>query len=614
MPFKGWMDVPIRYRRLMWPPRRHRAPPAVAPTNTDLGGDDRMKDTNPLERYLVPVRRWWVVLAGALVLGVIGVWLTLPEPPGEPTEEELADPEITFRATHVLLQNIDSPAATNFELVTLLARQGDLTNRVVERMDGRVTTGDVDAVELEPNANIGTLSITVVQPRPDLAGELATVFAEELNDLLQDRDVEAREASIEAGTRRLANLSDRIEDLEEEIAGLPEGNLDRRLLEAELDVLIDQYAAQQQELRRLTDQQAVPIQPFETLQEPSPVSTAALQGPATLEIPEDRAARFALGGVLAIFLGLGVVFLIDYVDTRIRTRREAEDAFGLPVIAELPRRSSKQRSLHPIPVRTEPDGVTSEAIRSLRLSILVAPTWHLSGEVPAGNDAVGSVAAVTEHEAPRSLVVTSPLTGDGKTTLVTNLAASFSSADQRVLVVDCDFRRPAIADLLGVKAGKGLRDLEDPYEQPLKDLVVATSLRGVELVRAAGEPGIAPAWFISHSASIVEQAVELADVVIFDSGPLLLTNEALALIPSVETTLLVARAGKITFSQARDAVERLTRVSANVAGVALVGAEGNRRYGYYEPAPKAEYGAGRSVDGAKPDSPIRPAKQQAAQQ
>ena len=553
----------------------------LAPADVDLGGDERMKDTNPLDRYLTPLRRWWPVPVAALALGLAVAWFTLPEPPAEPTPEELADPTITYRATHVLFRNADYPTSVNFDLVELFARQGDLTNRVVERMDGEVTPGEVDAVSLDPNNNIGTLSVTAVQPTPELAGELATTYADELNELVLERDETQRESRIASSQERLESLSDRIQDREEEIAGLPEGDLDRRLLEAELDVLIDQYAQLQQEVRRLTDQQVAPALPFETIQEPSPVATTGPAGPTTFEVPEGRAARFALGGVLAFVLGIGAVFAIDHLDTRVRSRRDAEDAFGLPVVAELPRRSAKERSLEPLPVRSEPSGATAEAVRALRLSVLVSPTWHLSGQVPTGSDAIGSVAAITDHQPPRSLLVTSPLTGDGKTTLVANLAASFADADQRVLVIDCDFRRPAVAEMLGVSGGEGLRDITDPHEQPLKDLVMATRLSGIELVRS-GAPGVAPPWFVGHSSTIVEQAEELADIVLFDTGPLLLTNEALALIPAVDTTLLITQAGKVTFAQVRDTMERLSRVSADVSGVALVGSDGRRRYGYYE--------------------------------
>jgi hypothetical protein len=70
----------------------------------------------------------------------------------------------------------------------LLARQGDLTNRVVERLDGEVTAMDVDAVTLEPNDQHRHALVTAIQPDPDVASRLATTFAEELTTLLAERN------------------------------------------------------------------------------------------------------------------------------------------------------------------------------------------------------------------------------------------------------------------------------------------------------------------------------------------------------------------------------------------------------------------------------------------
>jgi hypothetical protein len=135
--------------------------------------------------------------------------------------------------------------------------------------------------------------------------------------------------------------------------------------------------------------------------------------------------------------------------------------------------------------------------------------------------------------------------------------------------------------LHGAEAGDGLREQAIPDEKPLEDLVVGTAVDGVRLVRS-GRPGIAPSWFLTRSVTIVDQAVELADIVLFDTGPLPLTHEAETLIPNVDCTLLVTKGGRLTWDAAREAMKRLTRVRASVAGVVLVGGEGVRRYGYYE--------------------------------
>jgi capsular exopolysaccharide synthesis family protein len=547
-----------------------------------------MDDVSPLARYLVPLRRWWAVMAGALVVGLAVAWVTLPEPPREPTAEEIAEGDLTFRATNLVLRNEQSPSAASFDLVLLLARQGELAHRVAERMEGAVSTLDVDAVELEADRDVGTMAIRVLHQDPDVAVELATVYAEELNALLHERAQGQTDRELERARERQAAVEARIQSVEEELAGLPPEDLDRRLVEAELDALIEEYGrlgaqAQALEARRIEDDPA-----FETLQPPVAVSAQLPEEVPTLAPPEEPLARFALAVVLALLGGFAVVMAIDRLDTRIRTRRDAEEAFGLPVVAELPHRSRKQRELHPLPVTSDPDGATAEVLRTLRLAVTMSPIWRLAGQAPAHDGApVGTVAPVSDHDPPRTLVVTSPLTGDGKTNVVAGLATSFAESGHRVLVIDCDFRRPAVPDLLGAEEGRGLRDMRNPEEEPLKDLVVSTKVEGVTLVRS-GKPGIAPAWFLTHAKLMIEQATELADVVLFDTGPLPLTNEASTLVPVADSSLVVIRGSKLTRERARDTVERLARVGASVAGVVLVGAERSPRYGYYETKPEPD--------------------------
>jgi capsular exopolysaccharide synthesis family protein len=536
-----------------------------------------MNEVNPLARYIVPLRRWWFVVAGAVVLALGVTFFTLPDTPDEPTEDQLADPDLTFRASYLLIRNEASPEPINFDLVELLARQGDLTNRVLERMDGQIATRDVDEVDLVTDPELGTISITAIQPTPALAGGLASTYAEELQAIIDGRAADSLQQSLERIEARLQDLGPDIAELENEVAAMPPGDLDRRLAEAELEVLIEEFAINQSEARTL-QQRLTSLEPqFETLQEPEPVSTEL--DDALIALPRAAVPRLAIGGLLGLLAGGLLAILIARVDTRVRTREDAEGAFGLPVIAEVPLRSAEHRDEHPVPVATEPDGGVAEVFRSLRLSIMLAPVWRLSGGAPSSNGSVGTVAPLTGSD-PSTLVVTSPGTGDGKSTTVANLAASFAESGSSVLVVDCDFRRPAVGELLGVQGGPGLRDLGGVDAATLQELVVATEIAGISMVRS-GSAGIAPAWFLSSAQKLVTGADELADVVIFDTGPLGLTNEATALIPAVDATVLVDRAGRVSVEQARRTVQELTRVGAKMAGVVLVGANSSRGYGYY---------------------------------
>jgi Mrp family chromosome partitioning ATPase len=531
---------------------------------------------SPLARYLVPVRRWWWVIL-ALVLAGMGVaWITMPE---QLTDEEIASEATRFRATHLLIRNDEAPAQLSFDLVLLLAEQGDVENRVITLLGDEVPVDDVRAVTVEANPTVATISITAVARTPDQASTLASTFAQQLVAFLDERTLSTLDSDLASVTSRLEQLEAEIDQVQTEIEALPEDDLDRRLLEAELNGMVDEFARLRSQERSLLTQRAGVAESFVTLQEPSPVPADA-EGLAGLGFPTAPATRLPLAALLAAVLGIIVALSIDYLEMRIRTRRQAEDAFGLPVLAEIPSRKRREIATAPIPAHTDPGGIIAEVLRSLRLSIQLAPTWHLTSlSRDDGEGAVGTKSPVKLAEEPRSLVVTSPLTGDGKSSLVANLAASLAEGGKRVLVVDCDFRRPAVGALLDIVPGVGLRELAHATERPLLDLASPTVVPNVAMVRS-GSRGVTPSWFMAEAGTLVAEALEIADIVLFDTGPITLTNEASALLPHVDTSIIVARAGRVATDQARATIEHFTQVDARVSGIVLVGAESRRRYGY----------------------------------
>lgn len=542
-------------------------------------------DANPLTRYLVPLRRWWPILAGTVALGLVIAWVSLPDAAEVPSPEELADPEVAYQATEILIRARETPTTSNFDLVVLLIQQGEVANRVVDAMDGEVDIDDVQAVEVTADGSLGTLSITAVQPTPERSVALVDTYARAVTDFFDERADASLQEHIDRTTSRLATIDDRIRDLEGEIATLPPDDVDRRLLEAEVEVLIDQYAVLQAEARDLRTQDPGGAPTFETLQGPVAVSTSASILPETFDVPESGPARFVIAIIAALLIGAALIFAVDWVDTRVRTRRDAEEWFGLPVIAELPRRSRKERSETPLPAHGDPMSHAAEAFRTLRLAVQNSPIWHLNRSTPTSNGSVGSSAPVAGGQR-RTVLVTSSQIGEGKSTVAANLAVTFAEAGREVLIIDCDFRRSTLPALLGLKDGAGLRDLPGPQAQDIAGLVRTTPIKNVRVI-ASGSPGITPSWFLSDARELVEHAQDLADIVIFDAGPLLATNEASALIPHVDTLVLVARSGRIARDQATRTTEHLARLSAKVSGIAIVGAEGTRHYGYYEPIRKA---------------------------
>jgi capsular exopolysaccharide synthesis family protein len=538
---------------------------------------------SPLARYLVPLQRWWPVIVGALALGLVGAWLTLPSGPASDPEAGAIDPNVAYEATHLLVRGRPTPATENLELVALLASQGEIPQVVEATLGDEVEPGAVAAATVEPNTNLGTLGVTAVQPRAEQAERLATAYAEAIIEYFDGQAEGAQQARIDSLTQQLVSVETRIRELQGVLAGLDENSVEYGLAEAELNVATEQYGLLQNDLRDLTTGASEAQSVFVTLQEPVAVSTALLDE-GGFEVPEDSRARFAIAVALALALGVGAAFALDWLDARIRTRDQAEEAFGLPVIADIPRRTRADRNMHPVPVFTDPGSVTAETFRALRLHVLRSPRWRLDQPAPAASldGAVGTASPVGAEDQPRVLLVSSARDGEGKSTVAANLAASIAETGKRVLLVDCDFRRPTVGELLGVPAGPGLRELRELDGRHFAKAIVPTQVPNLALLRS-GSAGIAPSWFLVESDWVVDQARDLADIVVIDSGPLIATNEAATLVGSVDALVLTTLSGRVTRSQARRATEQLTRLGALVSGVVLIGAEGGRRYGYYEP-------------------------------
>lgn len=303
-----------------------------------------------------------------------------------------------------------------------------------------------------------------------------------------------------------------------------------------------------------------------------------------------------LGGFLGLLLGLGIAFLREHLDDRVRSREDVEAITGLPVLAELPFDQGSAKDPARLAVLTQPRGALSEATRSLRTSI-----GFLGVETPL-----------------RRVLVTSAEKGDGKSLVSANLAATYAQAGFRTILVDADLRNPRLHAVLGgydrelLAAGESLDGLSslvtalasgpsvsartnggngnangnghangngngkehvddvfvptDPTHR--RALVQAALLRTAVpnlLFLPAGPPPPNPAELLGSrfTVEILEALSQIADVVILDVPPLLPVTDAAVLAPRVDGVVMVAAVGEAHRSalrRARTALGDGTRV------------------------------------------------------
>ncbi len=206
----------------------------------------------------------------------------------------------------------------------------------------------------------------------------------------------------------------------------------------------------------------------------------------------------------------------------------------------------------------EPASAAAEAYRTLRTNILFSSLDH-----PL-----------------HTLLVTSTAPDEGRSVILANLAVTMAQAEQRVLLVDCDLRRPSLHTLFGLSNEHGLTStMLEQGEGPLP--LQASGVPGLSLLTSGPLPP-RPADLLGsrRMAALIERMRAEADIVLFDTPPVVAVSDAAVLAPRVDGVLLVLQAGRTRRDRAREARQQLEQVKAHLVGVVLNGARLERSYRY----------------------------------
>ncbi len=276
-----------------------------------------------------------------------------------------------------------------------------------------------------------------------------------------------------------------------------------------------------------------------------------------------------LGAVLGLLLGLGVAFLLERLDRRIREPKDLEAIYGLPLLGVVPESAALSRS-----ARSKKDA--REALPASE-----AEAFHLIR---------AHLRYFNVDRELRTLLVASAAPGDGKTTVARHLAGAAARMGARVLLLEADLRRPTIAQQLDVSSGPGVCDV----------LIGAVSLseatQTIDLDSTSGDGGgrmfdvlVAGAALVpnpgelieSHAMeSLLEQAKAKYDLVVIDTPPLTAVSDAFPLLRKVDGVIIVGRVGRNRRDVAQRLHETLTGAGAPLLGVVANGFKQGRRGGY----------------------------------
>ena len=507
-------------------------------------------------------RRWYFLVLGAVVAAAVG-FLTAP---GEGTRA------VSYEATNTLLTNPNAVTSISLDQAALLVTTGAVPEQVADQLGRR---GSVAAVT---DLTTQSLTISAEGSSPAEAEETANAYTDTLLDSLNDDATSAYELSISAAEAEADAAAADVAAIEQQLQTLPPEASERVLLQAQLQAAASGHTLALENLRVL-EAQGVPAAPLEVI-ERAPADQVNAGG---VTLPDAKPQRAVLLGIFGLLLGIAGAVVADRLETRIRGKHDAETAFGVPVIAEIPPLPGRGHGNELFAI-TRPSIPLVEAYRSLRTVVLYsAATAGRPEHLTNGHNPDRKVGAAqhADHES-QVVLVTSPGAGEGKTTTSAHLAALLAEVGKTVLVVSADFRRPRVHEYFGTPREPGLSDvLTGQTELSLGDLDMQTTVPGVRLL-PSGSPVTNPAPFLRETAQLIAAARKVFDYVLVDTAPLLVANDATELAGVADTVIVLARADRTSRDAARRAMEVLERVEAPVLGIVVIAANDTpTAYSYY---------------------------------
>lgn len=512
--------------------------------------------------YLAPILKWWwLLLAAAALAGVTSYMIVRDQPP-----------VFNSRTTLLIGQTLSqtNPSSNEFWLNQQLSGlYSDMAYRepIQQGVKEKLGMDWLPRYIVKPLGNSQFIEINVMDTVPERAMQVAAELANQLilisptargldsaqNTFTEDQLIKTQDQIIETEQQIIAK--------QQELSSLQSAHEietaqdDLATLQDKLELLRTNYAS------LLANSKAAVSNVLQIIEPASlPVEPTSL--PPMLIV--------AIASMAGLALGVGSAYLLEYLDEAIQNPDELAKIMDVPILgyfADIGRRFGSR-----LYVAQHPRSLTAEAFRTLRANLELKNL---------GNG-------------PQTLLITSPDTGDGKTSVAVNLAVSFAQGGKRVILVDGDLRKPSLHDYFEIE-GKDKRGLTELLRGNIKPEMALRKWEQADLrFITVGDESSLPDVILTPDTvqDLLNSLKTLADVIIIDSSPFLV-SDAMIFAAKVDSVLVVIRPGYTNREMAKVMRDRIEIAGGKIRGIVLnriplqkVGYYGNYRYhlpyGYYE--------------------------------
>jgi polysaccharide biosynthesis transport protein len=539
-----------------------------------------------LIEYIRLFRRWlWLIIIATFVAGGISFIIRTSQSSVYQAQTTIAigsfiqspNPDSSEIRTGVELAQTYAELTTTFSVL-----QG-----AIDTLDIALTYDELlQLIDVRILPGTSLLVISVDYTDPVLAADIANEVTQQLILNSPTNLTSEQQNQIDLANDQIARLNEQLDS----------ARLQLQLIDQDLTTITDQA-----EIERLMNQRNALIdqtnQASATIAQFSNTIASLQQRTNSLDIVEPARipteptgstvlATTVLGALLGTALAGGIVLLIEYLDDTMKTSEQVAQTLGLPVLGAIVR-FGKQR-----------DGYRERLISNLE---------NMVSPVSEGYRAVRTnLLFSAENERNKVYLLTSPGPEEGKSLTISNLAISMALAGLRVLLIDCDLRRPKIHDVFSLKNDLGLTTLlfssqDKPSGSPTfskeqwsKDMLRCLQDTAIPNLRVitSGFPAQNPTELLG--SALMQNWMKMfknssnVDVILIDTPPCLLLSDSIVLTASTGAdVILVVEAGRTRRAAALKAKDQFVHIGAEIKGVVLNSVSMNEEnyygygYGYY---------------------------------
>jgi polysaccharide biosynthesis transport protein len=503
--------------------------------------------------YILPLVKWWRLIAIVTLLAT-----------GVSTLSTMFQPDIYVSKTTLVIGTTFLNPNPDSGQIYIAQQLAQIYADMASREPIQVATMEALGINWLPQyqsrvvPNTQMVEISVTDTNPQRAQIIANELASQLilqSPAIGDRETGGSPSFIKEQLTSLEvqiqETQKNIEELQKSLVGL---NSASQIANIEREI-----GEQTQKLNSLQANYAG----FLANSQKGAVNIVSVVEPANLptrSIGTNKLIIIFLAGLVGFSLGTGAAYLLEYLDKTIKTTSDVERIFKLPVIgyiSEILDEGSKATY-----VVKNPNSILAENFRLLRSNI---GFFRISNPI-------------------KTILITSPTQGNGKTTVASNLALSISQEEEDVILVDADLRRPAIHKSLGVGKQPGLSDVIRNKADIQSVEKQWKSEERLKVITAGSKPSSITEVFGSKRISaVLSQLKEKYEFVIVDAPPLIIAD-SYNLASLVDGVIIVMEPGETPDEQAKAIKEQLSRAGAKIIGIVFnkVSEETAHSYGDYQ--------------------------------